>query len=403
MHFPFYIAKRYLASRKSRNAINIISLVSILGVATGTMALVVVLSVFNGFDGLIKSLISSFDPDIKITVKEGKVFHPADAGKDKILEIPGVVAISEVLEENALIRYDERQYIATLKGVDSAYVYVNGIDTMIVDGNFLLYKENVAMAVLGQGVAWFLKVGLTLTSPLIIHMPKRTGRVNPANPLASFNRYLIWPSGIFGIEQDYDSKYIILPLEVLRNLMEYPAEVTALEVKLDNRMDKKSLQTTISSITGENFNVLTRYQQNELFYRIMKSEKWAIFFILILILLIASFNIIASLSMLIIDKKNDITTLRNLGANNSLIRKIFLVEGWLISITGSTTGLILGLIICFIQEKFEPVKLGGSGSFVIDAYPVDIHLPDIFLIWLTVLAIGFLTAYYPVKRIIVNK
>ena len=206
MHFSFYIAKRYLASRKSRNAINIISFVSILGVATGTMALVVVLSVFNGFDGLIKSLISSFDPDIKITAREGKVFLPESAGKNKILEIPGVVAISEVLEENALIRYDERQYIATLKGVDSCYVYVNGIDTMIVDGNFILNKENVPMAVVGQGVAWYLKVGLTFTNPLIIYMPKRTGKINPANPTASFNRYLIWPSGVFGIEQDYDSK-----------------------------------------------------------------------------------------------------------------------------------------------------------------------------------------------------
>jgi len=234
-------------------------------------------------------------------------------------------------------------------------------------------------------------------------MPKRTGKINPANPTASFNRYLIWPSGVFGIEQDYDSKYIILPLEVLRSLTDYSSEVSALEIKLDKKMNAKTIQASIINITGENFHVLNRYQQNELFYRIMKSEKWAIFFILILILLIASFNIIASLSMLIIDKKNDILTLRNLGANYSLIRKIFLIEGWLISIIGSTTGLILGLIVCFIQERYQPVKLGGSGSFVIDAYPVDIQLPDIFLIWLTVLAIGFLTAYYPVKRIIVNK
>jgi len=403
MNFPFYIAKRYLASRKSRNAINIISLVSVLGVATGTMALVVVLSVFNGFDDLIKSLINSFDPDIKITVKEGKVFQPFDAGIDSILEIPGIVAVSEVLEENALIRYDERQYIATLKGVDNNFINVNGIDTMIVDGAFLLYKDKIPVAVVGQGVAWYLKVGLTFTNPLVIYMPKRTGLVNPANPSASFNRYLIWPSGIFGIEQEYDSKYIILPVEVVRNLLDYSSEVTALEIKVNENNDVIPIQNIIKNISGNKFNVLNRYQQNELFYRIMKSEKWAIFFILTLILLIASFNIIASLSMLIIDKKSDIITLRNLGANNSLIRKIFLFEGWLISIIGSTLGLILGIIICFIQHRYEPVKLGGSGSFVIDAYPVDIHLPDIFLIWLTVILIGFLTAYYPVKKIIVNK
>lgn len=404
MNFPFYIAKRYLAARKTRNAVNVISLVSVLGVATGTMALVVVLSVFNGFDGLIKSLISSFDPDIKIISKEGKVFHPSEANNDRILEIPGVVAVSEVLEEKALLRYDERQYIATIKGVDSNYTNVNGIDTMIIDGDFSLYKNNIPMVVLGQGVAWSLKVGLTFTNPLIIYMPKRTTKVNPANPAASFNRFLIWPSGVFSIEQDYDSKYIILPISSVRDLLDYPKEVSALEIKISKNEDLKIIQNNIQNLAGNNFQVLNRYQQNELFYRIMKSEKWAIFFILVLILLIASFNIIASLSMLIIDKKEDISILQKLGANNSLIRKIFLIEGWLISIIGSTSGLILGIIICFIQDKFEPVKLGGSGSFVIDAYPVDIQIPDILLIWLTVMLIGFVTAYYPVKKIkIVNK
>ncbi len=372
---------------------------SVLGVTTGTMALVVVLSVFNGFDDLIKSLISSFDPDIKITPVEGKVFDPVSCNKDKILEIPGVLAVSEVLEENALIRYEDQQYIATLKGVDSNYVLVNGIDTMIVDGDFILEKNDVPMAVVGQGVAFFLKIGLTFTAPMVIYMPKRTGQVNPVNPSASFNRYLIWPSGVFGIEQDYDTKYIILPLHVVRNLSDYTSEVSALEVKIHPLWDEKNILNEIQSVTGNNFDVLNRYQQNELFYRIMRVEKWAIFFILILILLIASFNIIASLTMLIIDKKNDILTLRNLGADNSMIRKIFLFEGWLISVIGSTGGLILGIIICFIQEKFELIKLGGSGSFVIDAYPVKISFPDILLIWISVLAIGYLAAHYPVRKI----
>lgn len=374
-------------------------MVSVLGVITGTMALVVVLSVFNGFDGLIKSLISSFDPDIKITAVEGKVFDPDSCGIDRIFDIPGVLAISEVLEENALIRYEDQQYIATLKGVDSNYVLVNGIDTMIVDGEFILEKNGVPMAVVGQGVAFFLKIGLTFTAPMIIYMPKRTGQVNPANPSASFNRYLIWPSGVFGIEQDYDTKYVILTLKVVRNISEYASEVTALELKLDPAYDEKQIINDIRSVTGDGYYVLNRYQQNELFYKIMRAEKWAIFFILTLILLIASFNIIASLTMLIIDKKNDILTLRNLGADNSVIRKIFLFEGWLISVIGSTTGIILGLTICFIQEKFELIKLGGSGSFVIDAYPVKISIPDILLIWVCVLAIGYLTAYYPVRKI----
>lgn len=406
MNFPFYIAKRYLSARKSRTAINIISLVSVLGVATGTMALVVVLSVFNGFDEVIKSLISSFDPDIKITPKEGKVFDPQTAGLDRIMDIPGVFMVSKVLEENALIRYEDRQYIATLKGVDTNYVHVNGIDTMIVDGDFILEKSGAPLAVVGQGVAYSLKIGLTFTSPLVIYLPKRTAQVNPSNPLASFNRMLVWPSGVFGIEQDFDSKYVILPIGFVRDLVDYSSEVSALEIKITQGFDQKKVLNEIRSITGDNFNVLNRYQQNELFYRIMRSEKWAIFFILTLILLIASFNIIASLTMLIIDKKDDIETLRKIGANNSLIRKIFLTEGWLISVIGSGAGFIAGIAISFIQEKFELIKLGGSGSFVIDAYPVKINLQDIILIWITVLLIGFLAAYYPIRKIkssIVNK
>ena len=399
MNFPFYIAKRYLAARKSRTAINIISLVSVLGVAVGTMALVVVLSVFNGFDGVIKSLISSFDPDIKITPREGKVFDPSEAGLEKILEIPGVFLVSEVLEENALIRYEEQQYIVTLKGVDSNYRHVNGIDTMIIDGDYILEKAGAPFAVVGQGVAYSLRIGLTFTSPMVIYMPKRTGQMNPANPMASFNRVLIWPAGVFGIEQDYDSKYVIMPLEVVRQLVDYPAEVSALEVKVMPGYSEKQVRQEISEITGDSFNVLNRYQQNELFYRIMRAEKWAIFFILTLILLVASFNIVASLTMLIIDKKDDISTLRNLGANNSLIRRIFLLEGWLISIIGTTTGIIAGLVISFIQQRYEPIRLSGSGSFVIDAYPVKIYLPDIILIWLTVLVIGYLIAFYPVRKI----
>jgi lipoprotein-releasing system permease protein len=399
MNFPFYIAKRYLSSRKSRTAINIISLVSVLGVTMGTMALVVVLSVFNGFDHVIKSLISSFDPDVKISLVEGKVFDPSDAGYDNIIKLPGVERISSVLEENALIKYEDRQYIATLKGVDTNYMHVNGIDTMMVDGDFILEKDGVAMAVLGQGVAWSLRVGLTFTSPLVIYMPKRLGQVNPSNPMASFNRYLIWPSGFFGIEQDYDSKYILLPLQTVRELTDYPLQVSALEIKIKDGYDEAKVLNEIKQISGGSFNVLNRFQQNEIFYRIMRSEKWAIFFILSLILLIASFNIIASLTMLIIEKKDDIETFRKLGAQNSVIRQIFLTEGWLISIIGSGSGLILGIIISFIQQEYEIIKLAGSGSFVIDAYPVKIYFPDLILIWLTVMGIGFLTAYYPVRKI----
>jgi len=363
------------------------------------MALVIILSVFNGFDKLIKSLISSFDPDLKITVVEGKTFNPLEAQKDKLLLLDGVYSISEVLEDNTLLRYGENQYIATMKGVDENFTKVTGIDSMIIDGNFILEENNRAFAVIGQGVAYFLRVGLTFTNPLIIYVPERVGKINLANPSEAFNKFALYPSGVFSIEQEYDAKYVILPINIVRNLLKYDKEVTALEIKLEPFADVVKVQSDIRDLLGNKFDVKTRYQQNEVFYRIMKSEKWAIFMILTLILLVASFNIIGSLSMLIIDKKDDIATLRSLGANNSLIKRIFLFEGWLISLIGSFLGIILGTAISLIQERFGVIKLGGSGSFVIDAYPVHIQYNDIFLVWITVLLIGYLAAIYPVRKI----
>ncbi len=365
----------------------------------GTMALVIVLSVFNGFDKVIKSLISSFDPDLKITIVEGKTFNPSEAKCNMILQLDGVCCISEVLEENTLLRYDEHQYIATMKGVDENYTKVTGIDSMIIDGEFILERNSHSFAVLGQGVAYFLRVGLTFTNPLVIYVPERKGKINLVNPADAFNKLAIYPSGIFSIEQEYDAKYVILPIHVVRKLLNYDKEVTALEVKVNPDVDVEYVQKDLMNLLGTKFEVKTRFQQNEVFYKIMKSEKWAIFMILTLILLVASFNIIGSLTMLIIDKKDDIATLGSLGANYALIKRIFLLEGWLISITGSFFGIILGSGVALIQEKFGLIKLGGSGSFVIDAYPVDIQLTDILLIWITVLSIGYLAALYPVRKI----
>ncbi len=399
MNFPFYIAKRYLLAKKKRNAINIISAISVGGVMIGTMALVIVLSVFNGFDKVIKSLINSFDPDLKITLVEGKVFDPVLAGKIKIFELPGVYDISEVLEENALLRYDQRQYIATMKGVDDRFIHTSGIDTMIVDGDFILEKEGRPYTVIGQGVAYSLRVGLNFINPLVIYVPERTGKINMANPTGAFRKFPVYPSGVFGIEQEYDAKYIILPIKNVREILDYTTEVSALEIKLNDGVDEELVQRQVKEILPENFEVKTRYQQNEMFYRIMKSEKWAIFLILTLILLVASFNIIGSLSMLIIDKQDDIISLRNMGADTSTIKKIFLLEGWLISITGSFLGILAGTGIAWIQEKFEIIRLAGSESFVLDSYPVDIQIFDVLLIWLTVMFIGFFAALYPVRKL----
>jgi lipoprotein-releasing system permease protein len=398
MRISLYIARRYLFARKSRNAINIISGISMLGVGVGAMALVVILSVFNGFDEVVKSLFNSFDPDIRITAARGKVFTP-DENLDMVKELPGVLHYSEILEENGLLKYGERQHIATIKGADESFIKVTGIDSMVYDGEMILKDKSRSYAVIGQGVAYSLQVGLNFINPLFVYMPKRVGTINLANPDDAFRRNYLLPSGIFAIEQDYDSRYIIVPIGFMRELLDYTTEVSSIEIKLDPEIDPKSTQKEIIALLGEDYLVQNRAQQNELFYRVMKSEKWAIFLILTFILIIASFNIIGSLSMLIIDKKNDIRSLRNMGASQQLISKIFLMEGWLISIVGSLIGITLGTLISWLQDRFELLKLGGSGTFVIDAYPVKLQLTDVLLVWITVLFIGFLAARYPVKQI----
>jgi len=394
-----YIARRYLLGKKSQNAINIISGISVLGITTGTMALVIVLSVFNGFDSIVKSLYNTFDPELKISAVEGKTFYPDPAKIQAIRSLPGVAALSEVLEENVLLLYNEKQHIATVKGVDEAFRDVSGLDSMIYDGEMKLKDRNRAYAVVGQGVAIYLGIGLSFIDPLFIYTIDRKAKINMSQPEESIRRDFIYPSGIFAIEQDYDSRYIICPIDYLRELLSYQGEVTHLELKLDPRFPAEEVQKEIQALLGEEFLVKNREQQNELFYKVMRSEKWAIFLILTFILIIASFNIIGSLSMLIIDKKKDILSLRNMGAGKKLIKRIFLVEGWLISVFGSIGGIFLGTAISWIQQRFGVIKLTGNGSFIIDAYPVRIELLDIGLIWITVLFIGLIAARYPVQQI----
>ena len=399
MNLSFYIARRYLLGKKSQNAINIISGISVLGITTGTMALVIVLSVFNGFDTVVKSLYNTFDPDIQISAKMGKTFAPDPVTMQELRSTPGVVAVSEVLEENVLLLYDERQHIATIKGVDDAFNDVSGLDSMVYDGEMKLKDRNRPYAVVGQGVAYSLGIGLNFINPLFVYTIDRTSRINMAQPEESIRRDYIYPSGIFSIEQEYDSRYVICPIEFVRKLLSYQDEVTSLEGKLDPGFQPEGVQKRIASLMGDDFNVKNREQQNELFYKVMRSEKWAIFLILTFILIIASFNVIGSLSMLIIDKKKDIITLRNMGAENRLIKRIFLVEGWLISVFGSITGIFLGTAISWVQQRFGIIKLTGNGNFIIEAYPVHIEVVDICLVWVTVLLIGLFAARYPVRQI----
>jgi lipoprotein-releasing system permease protein len=398
MNLPFYIARRYLLAKKSQNAINIISGISIAGVAIGTMALIVVLSVFNGFDGIIKSLYNSFDPEIKISLTEGKTFDPGMYRFDEISQHPSVAGYAEVLEENALLRYGDRQHIATVKGVDEQYSKVTGIDSMIVDGEYLLWEGSRPKAIVGIGVAYHLAIGLNFLNPINIYVIKRRGNIS-INPEQAINRKFIFPSGMFSIEQEINSRYLLVPLSFARELLQYSDEVSAIELKLHPGVDKEHAQEEIKHILGDEFTVKNRNEQNELFYRIMRSEKWAIFFILTFILIIASFNIIGSLTMLILDKKEDIDTLDSLGASLPLIKRIFLMEGWMISITGAVLGLILGSLVSWLQQEFGIIKLSGSGSFIIDAYPVVYQFADVIKVFFTVIGIGLLAAWLPVRYI----
>ncbi|MGM0667436.1 MAG: FtsX-like permease family protein [Bacteroidota bacterium] len=395
MKLSLYIAKRYLFAKKSRNAINVISGISAAGVTVGTMVLIIVLSVFNGLEDMINTLFSTFDPDLEVRINEGKVFTPDSAQLQVLDGMEGIAGWSPVLEENALLRYDDKEYIATVKGVRENYQDITGLDSAMWDGEFMLRAENGRPhAVMGLGVANNLGVGLNFISPLIIYVPERLGKVtNPAN---AFVRYVIFPSGIFSVEQEYDSQYIYVPVEIMRELLMYRDEVSALEIKFAPGAKEDQVQRDVEDLFGQAYTVKNKYQQQEIFYKVMKSERLAIFFILTFILIIASFNIIGSLTMLIIEKENDIAVLRNLGAGNKLIKKIFIFEGWLISVIGAVLGLSLGFIVCWLQQELGFVKLQGD-TLIMDAYPVTMKVMDFIAVLATVLIIGYIAAWYPAR------
>ncbi len=396
MNFSAFIARRYLFSKKSHHVINIISMISVFGVSTGTMALIVVLSFFNGFDSLIKSVFSTFDPDLKITITQGKVFDPDTPVFDSIRALPFVEMDCSTLEENVLLEYEKRMYPAVIKGVPLKFKDMSGVDTMLIEGDFILNDGKRDFTVIGAGVSYFLSVGLSFLSPIEIYVPKRTARVS-LNPSRAFNKAYIFPSGIFSIQQEIDSKYILVPIDFARQLLSYNKEVSAIELKIKPGYSVEKAQDQIHQLLGANYTIKNRYQQHEVLYRVMKSEKFAIYLILTFILIVASFNIIGSLSMLIIDKKNDIATLRSLGLDKENLRKIFLFEGWMISIGGAMIGLLIGAAICFIQQEFGVLKLDSMGTFLVDSYPVKMLWSDFITIFITVVVIGLVASWYPVK------
>lgn len=400
MNVPLYIAKRYLSSKKKQNVVNIISLISIVGVSVGTMGLIIVLSVFNGFESLVISLYDTFDPDISITAKQGKVFDAKSISINDLKKIKGVNYVIETLEENALFKKDDKQYIGTIKGVSNDFAKSSGLDSMMVDGELLLEDGDTNYAVIGEGVAYYLGFNSGTMIPVVnVYLPKR-GKINTQNPEDAFTQGSIIVSGVFAIQQEFDTKYLLSPIRFVRNMLNYTTEVSSLEVNVDRSENIEEIQASIQAQLGNTFNVKNRFQQHEVLYKIMKSEKWAVYLILTFILLIATFNVIGSLTMLIIDKKKDIAVLWSLGADSSVIQKIFLIEGILISLIGAVTGLLLGAFICWIQLKFGVIKLQGSGTFVIDAYPVKMQMMDFLYVFLTVFVIGFFAAWYPARQVV---
>ncbi len=397
MRLSLYIAKRYLFAKKSRNAINIISAISVTGVAVGTMALIIVLSVFNGLELMVASIFNTFDPELKITAVEGKSFK-ADSTELRLLsEVNGVDVYSLTLEENALLRYDDRQFLATIKGVDERYDEVTGIGDAIWDGEYILRSETGRpYCVPGIGVAQYLGMRLNFINPLFIYVPDKNVATTNLNPEDSFHREFIYPSAIFQVEQSYDSRYVFMPIDFVRTLIDNEGGVTSIDIKLDPKAGAETVRGNIEKIFGDNFRIQNRFEQQELYYKVMRSERVAIFFILTLILVIASFNIIGSLTMLIIEKRRDVEILKSLGADRDLIRKTFLFEGWMISILGALIGLIAGFMVCWLQQTFGLVKF-NSETLLIDSYPIAMKLVDFIIVPSTVLLIGYIAAWYPVR------
>ena len=396
MRLAPFIAKRYLFARKSHNVINIISAISAIGMAIGTAALIIILSVYNGFDSLVRSLMSNVEPDLMITPVTGKTFVPEGKTYDWIYEQPAIKNMCCVLQEQVFINYDGKQSLAKAKGVDWIYEEESPIHNHIKEGEFKLHKGDIPMAAVGAGLAHEMGIRTHFLSPIEIYYPSRTRRISMANPAASIESINIWPSCLFSVNSDIDHDLIILPIEQMRELLEYKDEVSAVEIRTmdgTSAKDQQKLQEEIASRLGPDFKVRNRFQQNESLYKMMKYEKMAIYMILIFVIIIIAFNIFGSLTMLMIEKREDIMTLRSMGAGESLIRRIFILEGWMISLSGLAAGMILGIGFSLLQQHFGFIKM--PGHFVVQAYPIILSWSDILITAAGVALIGYLIALIP--------
>ena len=401
MNFPFYIARRYLFSRKSTHVINIISAISVMGVTVATMALVVTLSVFNGFHDLVASLFTAFDPQLKVAPAKGKAVAADEPALEKIKALPQIQVATETVEDVALAVYGERQTMVTIKGVQDNFDSLTHVREILQgDGTYELQAADLSYGILGIRVAEILGMGYSFKYPLRIFAPRRDGQLDMFNPEECFYADELYSPGVlFCVKQaKYDKNYILTNIHFARRLFDMQGMVSALELRLKPGSNFEAVKSEIKEIAGDRFTVKDRFEQQEDTFNIMKIEKLMAFSFLTFILVVACLNIIGSLSMLMIDKKKDVVTLRNLGASDRQIVQVFLFEGRLISLAGAVLGIVLGLLLCWLQQTFGLVGLGrSSGSFIIDSYPVSVHAEDILIIFITVLVSGFLAVWYPVK------
>lgn len=396
MQLPGFIARRYLFAKKSHNVINIISIIAAAGIAIGTAALVIILSIYNGFDRIVRDLNDSYTADVLISPATGKVFS-FDQRFDFLSDDPRVKAACGVLEENVFVQYGDRNKVVTARGVDSLYEQITSLREHLTEGDFDLSFGDLGQVVLGRTVALELGVRTAFLQPLTVWFPSRTQKVDLLNPLASLRQEKLHPAGIVALEQNFDQKYLFMPLPALRNLLEYDDEVSGVELYLApsglNRkgMASRALLSDLQAKLGDGFVVRDRQQQNTMLYKLLKYEKIAIYLILLFVMLIISFNIYGSLSMLIIEKRDDIATLRAIGADDQLVEQIFVREGWLISLLGIGIGVVAGLAVCWAQLRFGLVKM--PGNFVVDAYPVVVQWSDVLIIVAGVALIGWIISF----------
>ncbi len=395
MNLPFYIAKRYLISKKSHNVINIISWISVSGIGVATMALVIVLSAFNGLQTLVEKLYASFDPDIKITALVGKTFDVSTFPKNKVLTIKDIAFLTENIEDVALFKYGEKQTVATLKGVEPQFFKITGLDSLMVDGQYQSDTETKHFLLFGYGIANNLSLFINSNAleDVSVIIPKK-GNQKSLIPTDEFNRKYASPSGVFSISPDFDTKYVVGSLAFVRELLNKPNQVSSIELQLKPNSNWKNMTNDLHKILGKNFRIQNRHELNELVFKTNETEKWITFLILSFILVIASFNIIGSLTMLILDKKEDVWILKTMGANNRLIRRLFFAEGMLINLLGAFSGMIIGALLCWLQMTFGLLRLNGG---IVDFYPMELKFIDFASISLIVICIGIIASWFPVK------